>query len=757
MRGGVHIPNWDNGIFPSLSGTLAAPIIVRNYNGERATIECNTQAFAIYCQGSYIWFWGIELMTTGPCVSNSAGEANPRSYGFEANAANISPPPPDAVGVKLINCVIHDTAQGISSYDTSPDFEAHGNIVYYNGWRGADRQHGHGAYIHGPRGTKTLEQNFILDNFDEGMQFYGSGGSVVQNLTARFNTVVNSGSLSGSNYQYNLIIGNGTCFSNTIDTNHFFFNPTMKNGGQVNFGIWGGLGQFRDSQFTNNDVVGGDNAALIMEGATRVTVTGNRVYNEVGASALLRWAQFVGDTKAGTTIDRNQYFKNPVFVAADYLVDSNFNFSEGNGSFNDFPKWQANTGFDASSTFSPAAPTGKWISVHKNKYEQRRGNITIYNWDLSPTVDVDLSSVLSPGDVFVIQDAQNFYALPVVAGTYQGGTVSIPMTGLTKAAPLGGAQTPPHTAPLLGTFVVMAPGAANPVVGVVINPVSVTVQINGSQQFTANLIGLTGGITWSATQGTISATGLYTAPSAAGSYMVTAASTSDPSKSASATVNVTVAPPPPPGGPMNIGDYVSNHNPGATTGDRADYDSSLPKIGNVPDAAIGRLMDGPKADKNTTATGGFTFWKVRWAPALALPDGWTVVGYLKPASPTVPPIDIGPIVPPPPPPPPTAHTATLAWVASPTAGVTGYNVKRSQAAGGPYTQLATVASPGFVDHTVVAGATYFYVVTAISAGGESVMSNEASGVVPVNPPPPPPPPPPPTAPAPPSNLTVTTA
>jgi hypothetical protein len=96
--------------------------------------------------------------------------------------------------------------------------------------------------------------------------------------------------------------------------------------------------------------------------------------------------------------------------------------------------------------------------IRPNNYEQKRANITIYNWDLSPRVDVDLSRVLVAGDQFVIQDSQNFFGAPVVTGTFSGGKVSIPMTNLQKAAPVGFAA-PAHTAPLLGTFIVM-PAAA---------------------------------------------------------------------------------------------------------------------------------------------------------------------------------------------------------------------------------------------------------------------------------------------------------
>ncbi|MEK3913489.1 hypothetical protein [Paenibacillus sp. FSL H7-0331] len=60
-------------------------------------------------------------------------------------------------------------------------------------------------------------------------------------------------------------------------------------------------------------------------------------------------------------------------------------------------------------------------------------------------------------------------------------------------------------------------------------------------------------------------------------------------------------------------------------------------------------------------------------------------------------------------------------------GATGYNIKRSTTAGGPYTTVASnvYASP-YTDTTVTNGTTYYYVVTALNAGGESGNSNEAS-------------------------------
>ncbi|WP_240415045.1 fibronectin type III domain-containing protein [Paenibacillus periandrae] len=68
---------------------------------------------------------------------------------------------------------------------------------------------------------------------------------------------------------------------------------------------------------------------------------------------------------------------------------------------------------------------------------------------------------------------------------------------------------------------------------------------------------------------------------------------------------------------------------------------------------------------------------------------------------------------------------TLTWPA--VTGATGYNIKRSTTAGGPYTPVATnVYGSPYIDTTVTNGIKYYYVVTAVNAGGESGNSNEAS-------------------------------
>ena len=79
-----------------------------------------------------------------------------------------------------------------------------------------------------------------------------------------------------------------------------------------------------------------------------------------------------------------------------------------------------------------------------------------------------------------------------------------------------------------------------------------------------------------------------------------------------------------------------------------------------------------------------------------------------------------------------SHTATLNWTAS-TSTVIGYDVYRGTVSGGPYTLLnpSPVTGTEYVDTNVLAGQTYYYVVTAVATGNvQSSDSNQVTAVVP---------------------------
>ncbi|MBZ5586704.1 MAG: fibronectin type III domain-containing protein [Acidobacteriia bacterium] len=80
-----------------------------------------------------------------------------------------------------------------------------------------------------------------------------------------------------------------------------------------------------------------------------------------------------------------------------------------------------------------------------------------------------------------------------------------------------------------------------------------------------------------------------------------------------------------------------------------------------------------------------------------------------------------------------AHSATLGWTASTSSGVTGYNVYRGLASGGPYTKMnpSLITGVTFTDANVQAGQTYYYVATAVdSSNAESGYSNQVTALVP---------------------------
>jgi len=113
-----------------------------------------------------------------------------------------------------------------------------------------------------------------------------------------------------------------------------------------------------------------------------------------------------------------------------------------------------------------------------------------------------------------------------------------------------------YTAPGPGTYYVTATSVEDPSksstaevvvtspppTDITISPTAVTLDYGETQQFTADLVNLDPGVTWKVDEGTaggtITSTGLYTAPTSAGTYHVIVTSTDDPTKTATATITV---------------------------------------------------------------------------------------------------------------------------------------------------------------------------------------------------------------------------
>ena len=110
---------------------------------------------------------------------------------------------------------------------------------------------------------------------------------------------------------------------------------------------------------------------------------------------------------------------------------------------------------------------------------------------------------------------------------------------------------------------------------VTVTPSSATLQPQQSLPLAAAVTGLADTtVTWTvlqgATGGSVTSTGMYTAPAGAGVFQVRAASTANPSVYGSATVTVTSTPPPPSGGAMTTAHRTSGVAPLAVFFDAVD-------------------------------------------------------------------------------------------------------------------------------------------------------------------------------------------
>ena len=390
LRGGRYVGNFTS----NLVGTIAAPIVVRQYPDERATIDAataNRTAPALSVRGADTWYWGFEVTDTTSARQTANYGADPK----RATSIDVT-----GARTRFINIVVHDGAIGFGFWVPAVDAVIYGTIIANVGVEAPDRGHGHSIYVQNDSGVKRIVDNILLYSFSFGIHAYTQGARV-DNIHMEGNTIVGAGLLSArSGAKANIVTGGNDGADFTRALNNVLYFPTLDGRGMdLDYG----------TPCASPDVRGNYSVAetpVNVLGCSNVAMTGNTFYGAVGSLPAL------------------------------------------------YPN----------NTYYTARPTGVRTFVRPNQYEPGRANITIINWDRVPQVAVDLSGAGLPiGTRFEVRDAQNFYGAPVVSGTYTGGAVTVPMTGLIAAPPIGNAPiVPAHTAPQFGAFVLMPTGSTAP-------------------------------------------------------------------------------------------------------------------------------------------------------------------------------------------------------------------------------------------------------------------------------------------------------
>ena len=399
LRGGTYTGHWAS----VLRGEPNKPIIVRQYPGERVTIDGkgNGNTETINLRGQYTWFWGFEVTNSDPVRTLPSALSTGRG-----NAINLA-----SRGSRLINLIIHDGGEGVLTVTNAPDAEVNGCLIYYNGFDGADRGHGHGIYVQNETGSKRIVDNIMFQQFGWGIHGY-TESSQLDNMHFEGNTSFNNGLLSKvSSAQTNFLIGaNGSAAANPQESgkvakqtflvsNYSYFSGEA--GVAANLGYSKGIAS---PTLIDNYLAGG--RALALVNAFRpITMTGNTLYGTL----------------------------------------SGFESSE-------FPN----------NVYFSSRPTGLKVFIRPNQYEPGRAHITIYNWDQAPAVAVSLKGILKAGTPYELRNAQNFFGPPVLSGTYDGSTsLQIPMDNLAPAAPVGLAAPTPTGREFQVFVVVPKPSTSN--------------------------------------------------------------------------------------------------------------------------------------------------------------------------------------------------------------------------------------------------------------------------------------------------------
>lgn len=408
LRSGTYAGSF----YSNLNGSAAGNIIFRQYPGEHATIDGNLNV-----EGSYLTFWGFEIMQSNPVANGWKGLRAATSYG------------------RFINLIIHDAGEmGVSFWTPGVNAELYGCIIYNNG---THTNLDHGIYVHNETGTKQMWDNVVFNNLAYGIHVYAEATyPVLTNVHMEGNVSFNNGTISTSYpAKGNLLVRAYTPTSGMVVTGNMLYysgsdgmnlrlgdasSPTVNN---------------LDVAAQGNYVVGGATAAWV-ELWNQATIKNNTV---IGPSYMVYLA---GSPLTGFQWDGNGYFRAATAAAWQY-----------NGTSYDLAGWKQATGLGPNDQLLGTTPSQTQVFVRPNKYEAGRAHIVVYNWGHQGSVAVDVSTVLRSGDHYEVRNVQAAFGPPVVSGTYQGGTIAIPMGGVAPPTPIGRATaTPPTTGPNFDVF-----------------------------------------------------------------------------------------------------------------------------------------------------------------------------------------------------------------------------------------------------------------------------------------------------------------
>lgn len=408
LRAGTYTPT---GII-AINGESGRPITFKPYPNEIVKINFSDQ-FRI--SGNYITFNGsggiIEIYHSawGTTRFSSLGDDN---YNLSMNGLKCT----------IINCFIHDTG-GIGNWSGALESLYYGNLVWNIGQGGT----GTPMYTqNGATGTKNIRSNMIARTFWSNYIIHQYGTS--------------STKLERYNYQDNISVGGiwlfgsgGSPVDDVVVRGNTIINAVIQLG---QLGIPEEV-EHKGWDFLENTLL---NTSITVKKGKEYQIKDNNFYHTVTSILVILF------DLDGIEVDRNNYNYYGT------IPSSKFQFPQGK-TYSSFAAWQAGTGFDLNSSY--ATSPSDFIEVKGNDYDDDRGTVVIANFSEASSVSVDLSTLpLTVGRDYKLLNAQNpeesvdfTWAEENITVTMEGWTVSIPLGTESDSMP-----TVASMFPLFGAF-----------------------------------------------------------------------------------------------------------------------------------------------------------------------------------------------------------------------------------------------------------------------------------------------------------------
>lgn len=418
LPGTYSIPS-NSVVWPiTTKGTPSLPIVFRNYTNGLAIIDAG-QALR-FTTASNTYLWGLVAR------SSAKTNANWFSSWIESTGGKDN---------KLINIVGVEFNQFAEVSSATWDIEFYGGVLY----AGGNSSLAHCWYVQGTNGDHP---RLITDNLSGGctefpVHFYAGGVGAVNGCTMVGNTIWNPAYIR--NTADAAILTGGNAVENFICKSNVTYNDGKYNGGAAATIGYAGTASTNEHIY-NNYFIG---YIAFNTGAEHLDLDFGTNYVYARSSKPL----YFGVAPSPGTWDRNDLRALGASLVVE-VTGTNYTFSQ----------WTNNYLKDINSTYAESVGITNKVFIQPNKYEVGRGHVTILNGASNDVVAVDLSSILSNGDTYVVKNPQDYFGSNVLSGTYTSGTVNFPMTNLAAAAlayVFTGSSNPPAFGKEFAAFVVI--------------------------------------------------------------------------------------------------------------------------------------------------------------------------------------------------------------------------------------------------------------------------------------------------------------